>query len=87
MTGLGVAVGIVLVFSGIALGAGVLWRQVAAEPDQVRGELDVARERVIALEQGRDHYRREAHRWWRSSRLWKRRALEAEKAHGREVSA
>ena len=76
MTGLGVAVGIVLVFSGIALGAGVMWRQMVAELDQVRGELDAARERVIALEQSRDHHRREAHRWWRSSRLWKRRALE-----------
>ena len=76
MTGLGVAVGIVLVFSGIALGAGVMWWQMVAELDQVRGELDAARERVIALEQSRDHYRRETHRWWRSSRLWKRRAME-----------
>ena len=76
MTGLQVAVGIVLVFSGIVIGAGLMWRLVWAELDQVYGELDAARERVIALEQSRDHYRREAHRWWRSSRLWKRRAIE-----------
>ena len=88
MTGLGVAVGIALVFAGVLLGAAVAsWdrKQVLADLDQALGERDIARERIVMLEGERDRWRRECHRWWQSSRSWKRHA--ARLSEDQEVSA